>query len=156
MATKPGQPLSDSEAEIVASLDSTFQPFALRHREAVLSRGVPFVFISGLRSKSQDAALYEHPPTGVAAKPGQSKHEIGFAYDATGPRTDGEWDIYAQEAERLGLESGVRYRPTPDKPHVEAPQPRADLAFTRALKLAAVGVAIGIVGLIAMNASKGK
>lgn len=154
MATKIGQPLTNAEVEIVASLDSTLQPFALRHREGVLRRGVPFVFISGLRSRTQSAALYEHPPTGVAAKPGKSKHELGFAYDATGPRTDAEWDVFAQEAEKLGLESGVRYRPTPDKPHIEAPQPRADLAYARALKLAAVALAIGVVGLIAYKASK--
>ena len=139
-------PLNDAQSEIVAGLDSAFQPLALAHRKAVLERGIPFTFISGLRSRSQQDVLFHNPPTGVAAAPGSSKHEVGFAYDATGPRSQEEWAVFGQLAVDLGMTWGGNFR-KPDNPHVEFAATRADLASYRTVKL------LGIASLLTIGAA---
>lgn len=147
------------EQEILGSLDEDFRPFALRHRAMVLARGIPFRFISGYRSRSHQEELYEDyqravrgweaggkkgPGPRPVAKPGHSKHHLGFAYDATGPRTDAEWQAFGQDAEALNLEWGGRYR-SPDRPHVEM---RDDFDLLRHVKrIRLLVMAVGILGM---------
>lgn len=144
MATRASAPLTPAEAEIVAGLDPLIQPYALLHRDRLLQRSIPYVFISGRRSRDLQASLHEDPKR-VSARPGKSAHEIGFAWDATGPRNAAEWEIFGQEAEALGLEWGGRYRPKPDFPHVETREKRDTLATYQYLKLAAVGLTVGLI-----------
>lgn len=146
------KPLTQAEAEIVAGLDSAFQPLALKHRQLALEAGLPFEFISGLRSRSQQAALAtDATRTTPAAPAGMSKHEVGFAYDVrrTGLTADQLARIGAL-AESIGLRWGGRFAPTPDPNHFEAATPRAALAAYRNVKIAAgfallSGVALVIV-----------
>lgn len=140
--------LSAAETEIVNSLDGALRPLALLHRQAVLDAGIPFTFISGWRSYDYQALLHSDP-TRVSAAPGDSKHEIGMAYDGSGPRNATEWAIYGDLAERLGLVWGGRFKPRADNQHVEFAGTRADLATYRAV-LAAAGIAaaVAVVSLI--------
>lgn len=144
MATRPTQPLTAHEAEIVASLDSTMQPFALQHRHAVLSRGVPYVFTSGFRSRSDQRHLWEEDPSN-ALEPGKSMHELGFAWDATGPRDSDEWAVFGEEADKFGLEWGGHFR-KPSLWHIEVPGSRRRLAQFRTMKLVLVASTVGLAG----------
>lgn len=135
--------LTAVEAEIVAGLDPEFQPVALRHREQCLAEGLPFVFISGLRSRSQQQQLAtDGTRTTPAAPAGMSKHEVGFAYDIqkTGLSTT-QLNRIGAIGEALGLRWGGRFKPTPDPNHYEAPQARATLAAYRGVKIG-FGVAL--------------
>lgn len=143
MATKGTDPLTSVEVEIVSGLDPAFQPSALRARAAVLAAGIPFTFISGLRSRSQQAALAVAEP--VAASAGQSKHEIGFAFDFVGPRNQSEHLAAGNIIKALGLESGVFYKPKADPNHVEQPGTRAELYLYRAVKVVGIAAIIGLV-----------
>lgn len=143
------RPLSAAEAEIVAGLDPEFQPVALRHRAAAHAAGLPFTFISGFRSRSQQGAeAASTTRTTPAAPPGMSKHEVGFAYDVD-LYTDAGVPVYtpAQLAqlgvfgESLGLRWGGRFTPKPDPNHFEAPQPRVTLSAYRSVKIG-IGVAL--------------
>lgn len=143
------RPLSAAEAEIVAGLDPEFQPVALRHRAAALAEGLPFTFISGFRSRSQQAAeVADATRTTPAAPSGMSKHEVGFAYDVD-LNTDAGRPIYtpAQLArlgalgESVGLKWGGRFTPKPDPNHFEAPQARVTLSAYRSVKIG-IGVAL--------------
>ncbi len=132
-------PLPAVEAEIVAGLDSSFQPVALEHRRRAIAAGLPFQFISGLRSRSQQAALASDPNRETpAAQAGTSKHEVGFAYDVhmTG-LTSAQLTQMGAIAESLGLRWGGRFAPRPDPNHYEAPDARANLAAYRNVKIAA-------------------
>lgn len=142
MATKSNDPLTSVEVEIVSGLDPAFQPSALRARAAILAAGVPFTFISGLRSRSQQAAL-DSVPGSPAVTSGTSKHEIGFAFDWTGPRNDAERRKAADIIQGMGLESGYFYK-KPDPNHVEQPGTRAELYLYRAVKVVAVAAMLGL------------
>ena len=144
-------PLAPDEVPIFLSLDPIFQPFALAHRSACLSQGIPFHFRSGWRSYGHQLLLYElnvtfaddvnvtallanHPEfkATTPAKPGTSKHERAFAYDADHGNAL-QTAIFGSEAERLGLVWGGRFQPRPDYAHVEAPDDLATLDAYRAL-----------------------
>lgn len=145
MATKTSDALTSVEVEIVSGLDPAFQPSALRARTAVLALGIPFTFISGLRSRSQQSALHTSPENpGGALSAGTSKHEIGFAFDFTGPRNSSEWLAAGKAITALGLESGVFYK-TPDNNHVEQPGTRAELYLYRAVKIVGIAAMLGLV-----------
>lgn len=152
MATKP---LSPAEAEIVAGLDPQLQPVALKHREQALAEGLPFEFISGLRSRSQQLALaQDNTRTTPAAPAGMSKHEVGFAYDIrkTGLSAT-QLNRLGALGEALGLRWGGRFKPTPDPNHFEAPQSRATLAAYRAV---AIGFGVALVaGATIITVSEG-
>jgi D-alanyl-D-alanine carboxypeptidase len=135
----PVPPLSAPEAEIVAGLDSSLQPVALEHRRRALAAGFPFTFISGLRSRSQQAALASDPNRETpAAAAGTSKHEVGFAYDIhSSTLTSAQLSGIGAIAESLGLTWGGRFTPRPDANHFEAPDARSTLAAYRYLKITA-------------------
>ena len=145
--------LTAAEAEILMGLDPALRPVALRHRDAALSQGLPFVFISGLRSRSQQTAevAARYNPDGSlkpgftpAAKPGTSKHEVGGAYDLARQAPSVEQKVGAL-GESLGLTWGGRYTPTPDPNHFEVSTSRAEFASYRAVTLLAVAGTVGLV-----------
>lgn len=152
MSTAP-MPLSTTDAEIVASLDALTQPFALAHRDNCMRRGLPYYFTSGARSKDFQRMLREKLGSG-AAKPGNSKHEVGAAWDAnnaaSAPMSDAQWQIFGEEAEKLGLVWGGRFA-SRDLGHVELPQSRSEIAAYRNMKLAAVGIMTVGVAIIATS-----
>lgn len=153
-------PLTAAEVVIASGLDPSYLPRMLAHRAADLRDGIPFELISGRRSFAQQQAEYaayeeRHrqwvaggkvgPGPRPAAKPGTSKHELGYAYDRTGPRTDAEWARSAANAEALGLESGHRYN---DRPHIEAPDDIAHIRTAIALRIAAAAAAFAVVVMV--------
>lgn len=144
----PVPPLPAAEAEIVAGLDSSFQPVALAHRRRALEAGVPFTFISGLRSRAQQAALAAAPDRSTpAASAGTSKHEVGFAYDVRmAGLTSAQLSQLGALGESLGLRWGGRFTPKADPNHYEAPDPRPTLAAYRNVKIAA-GLALIVGGV---------
>lgn len=147
------RPLIAAEAEIVNGLDPVFRPFALRLRDSALSRGLPFVFLSGLRSRSQQAAeVARVGRTTPAAPAGKSKHEIGFAFDTERQTAAIESQVGAL-AESLGLKWGGRFvdaqgKPSPDPNHFEAPATRSELSTYRNVQLVAAAFAVGVLGLV--------
>lgn len=143
------------QSQLAAGLDPLLLPLMLRHKALDEAAGIPFRLISTRRSTDHQAAEYaaylervraweangrRGEPPRPAAKPGTSKHELGFAYDRTGPRTDAEWATSAAHAESLGLESGHRYN---DRPHIELADPIDHLRTVLALRVAAVAVTVG-------------
>jgi len=137
-------PLSAAEAEIVAGLDPVLRPVALQHRDVALREGLPFVFISGLRSRSQQAGLATDPNrTTPAAPPGSSKHEVGGAYDLKRQTPAVEEKVGAL-GERVGLRWGGRFKPLADPNHFEAPMTRDELATYRRVQLVGVALVLGI------------
>lgn len=148
---RPVPPLSAAEAEIVNGLDSALRAVAIRHRSEAISAGLPFEFLSGLRSRSQQAALASAPNrTTPAAPAGHSKHEVGGAYDLKRQTPAVERHV-GEIGERLGLRWGGRFTPTPDPNHFEAPVSRAELVAYRNLALV---VAAGVTGVIIVVASE--
>ncbi len=144
--------LTASEVEIVNGLDPLLRPIALRHRDAALRAGLPFVFLSGLRSRSQQAALASDPNrTTPAAAAGKSKHEIGFAYDLVRQAPGIEAKVGAL-GETAGLRWGGRFAPMPDPNHFEAPTTRDDLATYRRIQLIGLAAMIGIGIVVAGDA----
>lgn len=141
--------LAAMDAEIINSLDPLVQPLALKHRDACIARGLPYYFTAGGRDRATQAILREKLGTG-AAPAGQSKHEVGAAWDANNmasrPMTAEQWAIFGAEAEKLGLVWGGRFA-SRDLGHIEMPQSRDEIRAYRNLKLVAVGLAVGIVGL---------
>lgn len=145
-------PLTPEEAEIVNGLDPALRPIALRHRETALAQGLPFRFLSGLRSRSQQQALKaDLSRTTPAAPAGSSKHEVGGAYDLVRQSPAVERKI-GELAEGLGLRWGGRFKPTPDPNHFEVPVSRA--AFTAYRNVTLLGVA-AVAGLALAVASEG-
>lgn len=145
MATKITDPLTAIEVEMVAGLDVSFRPKALLSRQRVLTAGVPFTFISGRRSRGEQERAGSANP--LAAPVGKSKHEIGFAYDFTGPRNQTEWMIAGRAIVDVGLESGVFYKNDPEgreRGHVEEPGTRADLFAYVGMSVLAVAALLGI------------
>lgn len=152
--------LPATEQEIVLSLDPDLLPLALAHRAMVQQAGIPYKFISGLRSRSFQQVLYDAAltdPAKFAAEPGNSKHEIGYAWDATGPRTNAEWLVFGRAAESLGLRWGGTFKDEQgrlmlsERPHVERPEPRSTLAVVRAVKLASVAAILGATAYVAVK-----
>lgn len=143
--------LTPEEAEIVNGLDPVMRSLALRHRDEAIREGVPWPgFLSGLRSRSQQAALATDPTRKTpAAPPGRSMHEVGGAYDLKRVSATVEARLGAI-AERLGLRWGGRFRPTPDPNHYEAPVTRATFTAYRnvALLSAAAVAGLGVAAVI--------
>lgn len=137
-------PLTLEEAEIVNGLDPALRPVALRHREASLAAGLPFRFLSGLRSRSQQQALASDPSrTSPAAPAGRSKHEVGGAYDVARQSPAVERKV-GEIGEGLGLRWGGRFTPTPDPNHFEVPVTRAAFSAYRNVTLLGVAAVAGL------------
>jgi hypothetical protein len=123
-------PLTDEECNVLAGLDPAFTWAPLAHRKACLDRGVPFILESGRRSFEFQKILHDHPelhPGSLAAAPGSSYHEVGFAYDAGGTRNALQQLTFGALAEELGLTWGGRFKPQPDGNHIQSSLARAVL-----------------------------
>lgn len=144
------RPLTAAEAEIVNGLDPVLRSLALQHRAKVLERGLPFVFLSGLRSRSQQEALAADPNrTTPAAPAGGSKHEVGAAYDVTRQTTAVERQV-GEIAEGLGLKWGGRFS-KPDPNHFEVPVTRAAFSAYRNVTLLSAAAVAGLGLAVAMT-----
>jgi hypothetical protein len=151
--------LSAAEAEIVNGLDPTFRPYALRLREAAFANGLPFTFLSGLRSRAQQQAEASKPNrTTPAAAPGKSKHEIGFAFDVDLIADNGapiyttaQLGYLGRLAEGFGMTWGGRFLPKPDPNHFEAPFTREQLAAYRTVQLVGAAAVLGLVVVVATD-----
>jgi peptidoglycan LD-endopeptidase CwlK len=110
-----------------------------------LARGVDYWLISGFRSWDEQNKLYalgrtvknvdateEKPMGGIVTKArgGQSYHNFGVAADAAldkdatraGLQPDWNFEAYqvwAEEAKKLGLDAGYYWKGFPDAPHVQ-------------------------------------
>ena len=143
--------LTSVESEILSGLDPITRTLAMRHRAAALAEGLPFLLLSGLRSRSQQAALADDPNRATpAAAPGNSKHEVGAAYDLVRQSSAVESRVGAL-AEALGLKWGGRFAPTPDPNHFELPQTRSEIASYRSLALVGVAAAMGLALVLAKD-----
>jgi hypothetical protein len=105
--------------------------------------GAKLVVVSGARTQAQQAATYaDSTKTGAqtyrASPPGQSKHERGAATDlnvvghtigdAAQDARSSWYAILAEEAEKVGLKPGLRFKDgLPDPYHVEEPETLAQL-----------------------------
>lgn len=100
--------------------------------EAVAVRGYTIGIVQGLRTFAEQDVLYSQGrtrkgPVVTNAKGGQSCHNFALAADFcllnsknAFPDLHPVWPIIAEEAEKLGLAPGFRWK-RPDKPHVEMP-----------------------------------
>lgn len=94
---------------------------ALRLVESARLRGIELIVTSGFRSFEAQAALYAQGRTKPGrivtnAKPGQSLHNFGIAYDVC-PVVNGKpdwesphWNTIGELGERLGLTWGGRWK----------------------------------------------
>ncbi len=114
------------------------------------ARGADYFATSGFRSPEEQLALYQkgRNAEGAVVDPGKvvtkvrfSLHCVGLAIDftfdldLTKPRLQPSWKasdytILAEEAERLGLEPGLRWRSFPDAPHVQLPIGKKNITIT--------------------------
>lgn len=121
----PADGVPESQRALYLGLDPIMRSTWQAHVDAYarrLPRAVPLALTSTRRSAAEQARLNPEFAVGV----GQSKHEIGMAYDFHGPETDAQWNVAGELAEALGMEWGGRYH-TPEPWHVEAPASRASL-----------------------------
>lgn len=117
-----------------------YQPFLERASRLVgnvLSRGVYFMATCGLRTYDEQNAIYAKgrtAPGGVVtnARGGQSLHNFGIAIDFARDANygnpglkpdynDDHYAILAEEAEKIGLESGLNWKSIKDAPHIQLP-----------------------------------
>lgn len=148
-------PLSKLEVEILNGLDPVLRPMALQHRANAIAAGLPFTFLSGRRSRSEQQAEVERDGrTTPAAPAGKSKHEVGAAYDIVRVGVSGDQlSRIGVLAEQLGLKWGGRFRdakgaPAPDPNHFELPQTRGEILGYQTLQLIGLGALVGVVVLV--------
>lgn len=120
--------------------DLIYPPFTRKCFELAArcqDRGVDYYAISGHRSFKEQAVLYFQGRTlpgriVTKAKPGFSTHNYGLGIDwckdkdvsRAGLQPDwdlGDYQILRQEAEKLGLESGMSWKLFKEGPHVQLP-----------------------------------
>lgn len=105
--------------------------------EYMADEGLDVRITSTYRTRAEQAALWAQGrtkpgPIVTNAKPGQSKHELGRAFDFTFRELgytapDEWWDFAGEVGESVGLVWGGRWR-HPDRPHFEL----ADTPFDQA------------------------
>lgn len=90
-----------------------------------------------LRTMEEQAHLYAKGrtlpgPQVTKAKPGQSPHNYGMAFDVAfegktpyPKETDPRWEQLGKIGEMVGLKWGGRWKGFPDRPHFERPQWRS-------------------------------
>lgn len=126
--------LDPRSAERLAKLHPILQERIPKLMTAVANRGYELMITQGLRTFGEQDGLYMQGRTRPGkkvtnAKGGQSFHNYGLAVDfalldsngkATWPDPHPVWLAIAEEAEKLGLSPGYRWKKQ-DKPHVEIP-----------------------------------
>jgi len=125
--------------------DQLYQPFCERLNallNACFERGAIYVATSALRTYAEQDALYAKgrtvPPIGdghhvTNARGGQSLHNFAIAVDFCRHAADiydghlkpdyrdEQYVILAEEAGKLGLESGLYWKSIKDSPHIQLP-----------------------------------
>lgn len=116
----------------IEALHPDLQPLAIKLLHAAAAAGMPILITETLRSRERQAELYAQGRTApgkivTRARPGESRHETGRAFDvafhgADGrPTWDGPWEDLGALAESIGLAWGGRWK-RPDRPHIELPE----------------------------------
>ena len=111
---------------------SELQQLAIQFLDACEKQGISVCIYYGFRTHDEQAALYAQGRTTPGkivtnAKPGQSAHETGNAFDAA-PFVNGkiDWnsnlfDTMGPIGESVGLVWGGRFKSIVDKPHYQLP-----------------------------------
>lgn len=122
------------------TLAQCLQPVAHTFADQCAERGLPIRFTHTRRTDAEQQALYDQGRTTPGrivthAKPGQSPHNFGLAFDVVFldtttqapwditwdlPGREDEWEAIGAIGEALGLVWGGRWK-TPDRPHFEWP-----------------------------------
>lgn len=128
--------------EHISNLDYNIQPLANKFIELASMHGIPVAITSGYRSNTDQERLYQQGrttkgPVVTNAKPGQSKHNYGVAFDVAPLDEQGNiywakdrpevWEKLGQIGESLGLKWGGRFKSIKDRPHFELPVSVEDL-----------------------------
>lgn len=116
-------------------LHGPFLELVLKVLAACRARGADYFLISGYRSFPEQASLYFQGRTKPGkkvtnAKPGESFHNYGLAVDCCRDANvlreglQPDWDlasykILQEEAERVGLESGMSFKTFREGPHIQ-------------------------------------
>lgn len=128
----------------IGTLQPSIQPLALRLLELSQERGIPLEIVQAERSMQQQAEIYaqgrtQPGPVVTNAKPGDSYHNYGLAFDVVPTvykslpdwnPSGSLWQTIGEIGEGLGLEWGGRWR-TPDKPHFQIPSSLAPLSVLK-------------------------
>lgn len=132
-------------AELVSriDLDLIYPPFLERFLDvlaACRARGATYVATQGYRTPEEQLTLWRkgRNAAGSVVRPSQVVTRLRFGPHCAGAAVDSvfdlddaaglqpgwkidHYDILAEEAERVGLEAGRRWRGFPDGPHVQLP-----------------------------------
>lgn len=144
--TKPKPKVDNSKKKSVADLlvridaSKLYPPFKKKLITAVRncrSKGSDYFVISALRTWNEQADLYARGRTESGnivtnAEPGESAHNYGVAADGCkdsekdrrGLQPDWnleEYKLWAEEAERVGLEAGLYWKSFKEGPHIQLP-----------------------------------
>lgn len=128
-------------------LNPKLQGLARQLIEQAKKEGIQLIIASGYRSNEEQEKLYQQGrttkgPVVTHAKPGQSKHNSGMAFDVAPldkngkphwPNDDALWEKIGRIGESLGLKWGGRWAGFRDRPHFElaAMQSGRGLAFAK-------------------------
>jgi peptidoglycan L-alanyl-D-glutamate endopeptidase CwlK len=128
----------DPTDRVLASLASSLRPIAARFIEESRAAGFRVVLTSGTRTMGEQRKLYAQGRTApgaivTKAKPGDSAHNFGLAFDfafgdGSGSPTwpeSGPWGKVASVGKALGLVWGGDWTSFKDRPHLETADWRA-------------------------------
>jgi len=130
-----------TDEEKLKQLQPDFAALIVKLMAAVKARGFELMITQALRTFEEQNALYakgrtKPGPKVTNAKGGESYHNYGAAVDlclkekvngSHFPDKHPVWNVIGEEAEKLGLEWGGRWKSMPDRPHVQAPVTLANL-----------------------------
>lgn len=116
----------------LSDLDPRLQPLARQFLERAEAAGLSIVVTQTRRTLEEQAALYAQGRTRPGkvvtnAKPGQSAHNFGLAFDVAfidpdgGVTWEGPWERLGVIGQAIGLEWGVDWAGFADRPHFQMP-----------------------------------
>lgn len=85
-------------------------------RQRLRARGIRVTPTSGYRTLAEQLAVFKRKGPKLAAKPGSSFHNWGFALDVSIAPV--RWDVFGAEAEAMGFRWGGRFS-TPEPWHID-------------------------------------
>lgn len=135
------------------------------------ARGADYYATSTYRSPAEQLALWQKgrnkdgaviDPAKVVTKIKFGLHNCGLAVDftrdadLTKPKLQPSWkaedyEVLAEEAEKLGLESGARWKTFKDYPHVQVPLAKKNITITSCRGLFAKGGLPAVWGFLDRN-----